>query len=90
MFLPETFRLGELLSLLESRRNRYRIKARQQSGPLYILDLAKCHQFLSMVCAKQGREEFDLRDFIDNKLLGTSEWLNCVSGYRDENGIVVG
>ena len=90
MFLPETFKLDKLLSLLETRRNRYRVKARQQSGPLYTLDLAKCHKFLTAVCAKQGREEFDLRDFIDNKLLGTSEWLDCVSEYRDEDGIVVG
>jgi ribosomal protein L37AE/L43A len=88
MFLPETFKLGELLSLLETRQNSYRIKARSQFGSLYTLDLRKCYQFLANTCADEMSQEFDLRDFIDNKLLSTSEWFDCVSDFRKDNGIV--
>ena len=80
MLLPETFNLTQLLDLLKPRLSRFNIHARQLSGSLYTLDLAKCYDFLSEI--HKGHESgatFQLRDFIDNKLLKASTWLSCVT-----------
>ena len=79
MHLPETFNLTQLLDLLKPRLSQFNIHARQLSGSLYTLDLAKCYDFLSEI--HRGQESgtiFQLRDFIDNKLLKASTWLSCV------------
>lgn len=80
MLLPETFNLTELLDLLKPRLSCFNIHARQLSGSLYTLDLAKCYDFLSEI--HKGQESgatFQLRDFIDNKLLKGTAWLTCVT-----------
>lgn len=79
MLLPETFKLDELLELLKPRLSLFNIHARQLSGPLYTLDLAKCYDFLAEIQNVQESEVFELRDFIDNKLLKVSDWLKCVT-----------
>lgn len=79
MFLPETFDLTELLDLLKPRLSRFNIHARQFSGSLYTLDLAKCYDFLTEIHNVQESGVFVLRDFIDNKLLKVSDWLKCVT-----------
>jgi hypothetical protein len=80
MLLPETFNLTELLELVKPRRSRFNIHARQLSGSLYTLDLAKCYDFLSGIHKGQASgTTFQLRDFIDNKLLKASDWLSCVT-----------
>lgn len=80
MLLPETFKLTELLDLLKTRRFCFNIHARQLSGSLYTLDLAKCYDFLSQIHKGQEPEAtFQLRDFIDNKLLKVTAWLGCVT-----------
>lgn len=79
MLIPETFNLAELLDLLKPRLSRFNIHARQLSGSLYTLDLAKCYEFLSEIYkGHQSEATFQLRDFIDNKLLKASTWLTCV------------
>ena len=79
MLIPETFNLTELLDLLKPRLSRFNIHARQLSGSLYTLDLAKCYEFLSEIHkGHQSEATFQLRDFIDNKLLKASTWLTCV------------
>lgn len=80
MLLPETFNLTQLLELLKPRLSRFNIHARQLSGSLYTLDLAKCYDFLSEIHKGQvSGTTFQLRDFIDNKLLKASDWLSCVT-----------
>lgn len=79
MLLSETFKLNELLELLKPRLSRFNIHAHQLSGPLYTLDLAKCYDFLTEIQNVQESEVFELRDFIDNKLLKVSDWLKCVT-----------
>lgn len=79
MLIPETFKLDELLELLKPRLSLFNIHARQLSGPLYTLDLAKCYDFLAEIQNVQESEVFELRDFIDNKLLKVSDWLKCVT-----------
>lgn len=80
MHLPETFNLTELLDLLKPRLSCFNIHARQLSGSLYTLDLAKCYEFLSEIHKGHVSEAtFQLRDFIDNKLLKASAWLSCVT-----------
>lgn len=79
MLIPETFNLTELLDLLKPRLSRFNIHARQLSGSLYTLDLAKCYEFLTEIHkGHQSEATFQLRDFIDNKLLKASAWLSCV------------
>ncbi|MCJ1423448.1 hypothetical protein MMC29_001331, partial [Sticta canariensis] len=79
MLLPETFDLTELLDLLKPRLSRFNIHARQLSGSLFTLDLAKCYDFLTEIHSVQESGVFVLRDFIDNKLLKVSDWLKCVT-----------
>ena len=80
MLIPETFNLTELLDLLKPRLSCFNIHARQLSGSLYTLDLAKCYEFLSEIHkGHQSETTFQLRDFIDNKLLKASAWLSCVT-----------
>lgn len=79
MLLPETFDLTELLDLLKPRLSKFNIHARQLSGSLYTLDLAKCYDFLTEIHNVQESGVFVLRDFIDNKLLKVSDWLKCVT-----------
>lgn len=79
MLLPTAFDLTELLDLLKPRLSLFNIHARQLSGSLYTLDLAKCYDFLTEIRNVQESGKFELRDFIDNKLLKASDWLKCVT-----------
>jgi len=80
MFLPRSFDIDQLLALLKSRRGSFNIRARQASGSLYVLDLAKCYDFLSTIKAgSETREnEKDLRAFIDDTLAKRQKWFKCV------------
>lgn len=79
MILPTTFDLAELLDLLKPRLSCFNIHARQLTGPLYTLDLAKCYDFLTEIRKVHDSGKFELREFIDNKLLKASDWLKCVT-----------
>lgn len=78
MTLPETFDVDEFLGLLGSRKNLFNIRARQASGSLYVLDLAKCHNFLKKVSSNSSSSNGGLRSFIDQTLVKTDSWHKCV------------
>ncbi|KAH0559841.1 hypothetical protein GP486_003638 [Trichoglossum hirsutum] len=88
MFLPKTFELSELLDLVKHRRHRFNFRARQMSGSLYVLNLAKCYDFLTAIGQSQPTQRHDLRDFIDNTLVRTPGWLECVSDCDPMNGVL--
>lgn len=89
MELPQTFELDELLSLVDSRRQLFNIRARQASGSLYVLDLNECHRYLKAISRKQASSTHDLREFIDHKILNADKWLKCVTDCDPMNGILV-
>jgi hypothetical protein len=78
MTLPETFDIKEFLGLLSSRKKLFNIRARQAPGSLYVLDLAKCHSFLKKVSSNSPSSNGGLRNFIDQTLVKTDSWHNCV------------
>jgi hypothetical protein len=77
--LPEVFDLQTLLSLVDQRRGRYNIRARQASGSFYVLDLNQCFDYLFNIHKTQPRSHHNLRGFIDDEILKADEWLGCVS-----------
>jgi hypothetical protein len=86
--LPETFDLQTLLSLVDHRRGRYNIRARQASGSLYVLDLNQCFDYLSNIHKTQSQSQHNLRGFIDREILKADEWLGCVSECDPMPGIL--
>src|SRR5205814_2840473 len=58
--LPEIFDLQTLLSLVEQRRGRYNIRARQASGSLYVLDLNQCFDYLFNIHKMQSQSHHNL------------------------------
>lgn len=79
MFLSEAFDVNQLLHLLENRRNKFNIRARQASGSLYVLDLDKCYDFLGEFRRSSTVSDTDyLRSFIDHSLVKTGPWHKCV------------
>jgi hypothetical protein len=89
MFLPKTFELSKLLDLIKHRRHQFNFRARQMSGSLYVLNLDKCYDFLAAVGQRQPSQKQDLRDFIDNTLVRTPGWLECVSECDPTNEVLV-
>jgi hypothetical protein len=77
--LPEEFELQGLLTLPDSRRGCYNIRARQASGSLYVLDLNACFNYLSTIERGQSRSKQKLRGFIDHDILEANDWLGCVT-----------
>jgi len=73
IILPETFDVKEFSDLLH-----FNIRARQASGSLYVLDLAKCHDFLKKLSSNSTTNNGSLRRFIDQTLVKTESWHKCV------------
>ncbi|KAK2775499.1 hypothetical protein FQN53_003112 [Emmonsiellopsis sp. PD_33] len=78
MELPATFEMKELLDLLDKRRGRFNIRARQSWGTLYVLDLDETYNFLKDLNKAENSSRYDLRDFIDRKILKFNKWTSCV------------
>lgn len=78
MELPATFDMSQLISLLDERRGRFNIRARQSWGPLYVLDMDETYKFLRDMNKGEVNAQHDLGDFIDNRILKTNKWLRCV------------
>lgn len=79
MFLSEDFDVNQLLGLLKNRLQRFNIRARQASETLYVLNLAKCYDFLDNIRKKsKSSSKGNLRTFIDNELVNTDSWYSCV------------
>lgn len=82
MELPETFEMKKLLSLLDERRSKFNIRARQSWGSLYVLDLNETYKFLEELNNGQRNSQHDLRGFIDHRILKSNKWAKCI---KDRN-----
>ncbi|PGH09284.1 hypothetical protein GX51_00726 [Blastomyces parvus] len=78
MELPVTFEMKDLLDLLDKRRGRFNIRARQSWGTLYTLDLNETYDYLKGFSKAENSSNYDLRDFIDRKILKFNKWTSCV------------
>lgn len=82
MELPESFEMRKLLSLLDDRRGKFNIRARQSWGSLYVLDLNETYKFLEELNSGERNAQHDLRDFIDHRILKSNKWVKCI---KDKN-----
>lgn len=82
MELPESFEMKKLLSLLDERRGKFNIRARQSWGSLYVLDLNETYKFLEELNSGERNAQHDLRDFIDRRILKSNKWVKCI---KDKN-----
>ncbi|PGH10183.1 hypothetical protein AJ80_07542 [Polytolypa hystricis UAMH7299] len=78
MELPESFEMKDLLSLLNERRGRFNIRARQSWGTLYVLDLNETYNYLKDLNKTEESSRYDLREFIDHRILKFNKWTRCV------------
>lgn len=76
--LPETLDLDSLLAWVDTARDSFDVRVRQQTGPLYVLNLRRCYQYLSTIRRSQSSGQQDLRGFIDHGILSASDWQKCV------------
>ncbi|PGH35843.1 hypothetical protein GX50_01301 [[Emmonsia] crescens] len=87
MELPVTFEMKDLLDLLDKRRGRFNIRARQSWGTLYILDLNETYNYLEGLNKAEDSSHYDLRDFIDRKILKFNKWTSCVKDCDPVNNL---
>ncbi|OJD11397.1 hypothetical protein AJ78_07832 [Emergomyces pasteurianus Ep9510] len=87
MELPVTFEMKDLLELLDKRRGRFNIRARQSWGTLYILDLNETYNYLLGLNKTEDSSHYDLRDFIDRKILKFNKWTSCVKDCDPVNNL---
>jgi hypothetical protein len=81
MEIPSAFKLNDLLLLLNERRGKFNIRARQSWGSLYVLDLAETYKFLKGLSESNGPAPFTFLEFIDHRIIESkdkSKWLDCV------------
>ncbi|ODH53769.1 hypothetical protein GX48_00187 [Paracoccidioides brasiliensis] len=78
MELPATFEMKNLLELLDKRRGKFNIRARQSWGTLYVIDLNETYNYLKDLNKSEYSPRYDLREFIDRKILKFNKWTNCV------------
>lgn len=81
MEIPSAFQLNDLLLLLNERRGKFNIRARQSWGSLYVLDLAETYKFLKGLSESNGPAQFTFLEFIDHRIIESkdkSKWLDCV------------
>lgn len=77
MFLAEAFDVNELLDLIDGRRGFFNFRVRQASGNLYVLDLEGCYRYLDGI-RRKSESTGQLRSFIDETLVKTGSWYQCV------------
>ncbi|KLJ12586.1 hypothetical protein EMPG_12372 [Blastomyces silverae] len=87
MELPVTFEMKDLLDLLDKRRGRFNIRARQSWGTLYTLDLNETYNYLKGFSKAEDSSNYDLRDFIDRKILKFNKWTSCVKDCDPVNNL---
>ncbi|OAX84654.1 hypothetical protein ACJ72_00968 [Emergomyces africanus] len=87
MELPVTFEMKDLLGLLDKRRGRFNIRARQSWGTLYVLDLDETYHYLKGLNKMEDSSHYDLRDFIDRKILKFNKWTSCVKDCDPVNNL---
>jgi hypothetical protein len=78
MELPSSFEMANLLSMLDERRGKFNIRARQSWGTLYTLDLNETYRFLEELSRGDNSSQYDLSDFIDHRILKSNKWVKCV------------
>ncbi|PGH17935.1 hypothetical protein AJ79_00834 [Helicocarpus griseus UAMH5409] len=88
MELPATFEMKDLLELLDKRRGRINIRARQSWGALYVLDLNETYNYLKGFNKAEDSSHYDLREFIDRKILKFNKWTNCVKDCDPINNLL--
>ncbi|EGE79038.1 hypothetical protein BDDG_01976 [Blastomyces dermatitidis ATCC 18188] len=87
MELPVTFEMKDLLDLLDKRRGRFNIRARQSWGTLYTLDLNETYNYLKGFSKAEDSSNYDLGDFIDRKILKFNKWTSCVKDCDPVNNL---
>jgi len=78
MELPSRFEMKELLSPLDKRREKFNIRASQDWGSLYVLDLNETYNFLKELNRTDDNAQYDLCEFIDHRILKFNKWLRCI------------
>jgi hypothetical protein len=78
MELPSSFEMASLLSMLDERRGKFNIRARQSWGTLYTLDLNETYRFLEELSRGDNHSQYDLSDFIDHRILKSNKWVKCI------------
>lgn len=86
---PENFDVLGLLEQLESCQLRYNIGVDHSSGSSYTLHLANCFRTMSRICKIRGLEVCTLDDLVNNKVLGSSDWLLCIKDCNTAVSIIV-
>lgn len=89
MELPTSFEMKQLLSLLDERRGKFNIRARQSWGQLFVLDIDETYRFLEEVSGSGNSSRYDLGDFIDHRVLKYNKWTNCIKDANPMDEIFV-
>ena len=89
MELPARFEMKELLSLLDKRRENFNIRASQDWGSLYVLDLNETYNFLEELDRTDDSAQYDLCEFIDHRILKFNKWLRCIKDCDPTQNLLV-
>ncbi|KAL1970727.1 hypothetical protein VTN77DRAFT_4371 [Rasamsonia byssochlamydoides] len=91
MEIPSAFNLNDLLSFLSERRGRFNIRASQEWGNLYVLDLAESYKFLKGLSEYNDNSQSTFLEFIDHRIIESKDkskhWLSCVKDCDPMNQI---
>lgn len=93
MEIPSAFDVKDLVTLLESRRGKFNIRASQSWGSLYVLDLGEAYKFLKSFSECNDASQCNFLEFVDRRIIESKDksknWLRCVKDCDPMNNVYV-